>query len=141
MTIADRPGHPESTPPEPQDPGRPEGRRPPPSGAEVNAELGRELLRIHEESYGRGAERAHAIVSEDWVVVVLDGLELLPNEEFLVEKGKAETVTQVRTQYQLAIRSSFQAAVERATGRTVIGFASATSLGDERFAAEVFKLR
>jgi uncharacterized protein YbcI len=140
MTIGDRPGHPEGNRPEPEDPDQPEARRQPPSAAEVNAELGRELLRIHEESYGRGAERAHAIVSEDWVVVVLDGLELLPNEEFLVGRGKAETVTHMRTQYQLAIRSSFQAAVERATGRTVIGFASATSLGDERFAAEIFKL-
>jgi hypothetical protein len=43
----------------------------------------------------------------DWVVVLLDELELLPNEEVLVESGKADTVTQVRMQYQQAIQSSF----------------------------------
>ena len=47
---------------------------------------------------------------------------------------------QVRTQYQHAIRSSFSAAVERATGRTVVGFASTTSLEEPRFMAEVFRL-
>jgi uncharacterized protein YbcI len=76
----------------------------------------------------------------DWVVVLLDELELLPNEEVLVESGKADTVTQVRMQYQQAIQSSFRAAVERATGRTVIGFTSATSVEESRFVAEIFKL-
>ena len=47
---------------------------------------------------------------------------------------------EVRTRYQHAIRSSFSAAVERATGRTVVGFASTTSLEEPRFMAEVFRL-
>ena len=63
-----------------------------------------------------------------------------PNEKFLVDNGKQETVLQVRTQYQHAIRSSFSAAVERATGRTVIGFASTTSVEEPLFMAEVFRL-
>jgi hypothetical protein len=46
----------------------------------------------------------------------------------------------VRTQYQHAIRSSFSAAIERATGRTVVGFASTTSIEEPRFMAEVFRL-
>jgi uncharacterized protein YbcI len=74
------------------------------------------------------------------VVVVLDELELLPNEKFLVEHGKQETVVQVRTQYQHAIQASFRAAIERATGRTVVGFASTTSIEEPRFVAELFKL-
>jgi uncharacterized protein YbcI len=75
------------------------------------------------------------------VIVLFDDLELLPNERFLIEHGEAETVTRVRTQYQLAIQSSLRAAVERATGRTVIGFSNATSIEEPRFAAEVFRLR
>jgi uncharacterized protein YbcI len=82
-------------------------------------------------------DRAHV-----WVIVVLDDLQLLPNEKFLVESGRADTVIHIRAQYQHAIQSSFRAAVERATGRTVIGFASTTSVVKEpRFVAEVFKLR
>jgi uncharacterized protein YbcI len=106
----------------------------------VRDEVAREILRIHEESYGKGAAHAHAFLGEDYVVVVLDEIELLPNEKFLVEHGKHETVIHVRTQYQRAIQPSFRAAIERATGRTVVGFASTTSMDEPRFVAEIFKL-
>jgi uncharacterized protein YbcI len=124
----------------PKDPGSPGERREPPSAKEVSEEISREILRIYEESYGTGAASAEALMAEKWVIVVLDGLQLLPNEKFLVESGREDTVLQVRTQYQHAIRSSFSAAIERATGRTVVGFASTTSIEEPRFMAEVFRL-
>ncbi len=124
----------------PEDPGRPEDARQPPTRREVREEVAREILRIYEESYGTGAANAETLVGESWVIVVLDGLELLPNERFLVENGQQETVMEVRTRYQHAIRSNFSAAIERATGRTVIGFASTTSIEEPRFMAEIFKL-
>lgn len=102
--------------------------------------IAHDILRIHVESYGRGAAVAHATVVGDFVVVVLDDLVLLPNEEFLVENGKREAVTQVRRQYQAAIQTPFRAAVERAIGRKVIGFESTTSVEGPRFMVEVFKL-
>ena len=139
--IADRHGHEESPgEPGPADPEDPRRRRGPPTADQVRDELARDILRIHEESYGKGAQTPTAIVEGDWVIVILDGLELLPNERFLIENGKSDVVTRVRTQYQLAIQSSFRAAVERATGRRVVGFASATSVDEPRFAAEIFKL-
>ncbi len=124
----------------PEDPDRPEDAREPPSPQQVRDEIAREILRIYEESYGAGASRAEALVAESWVIVVLDGLELLPNERFMVEKGEQETILQVRSQYQQAIRSSFSAAIERATGRRVTGFASTTSVEEPAFMAEVFRL-
>jgi uncharacterized protein YbcI len=124
----------------PADPENADERRAPPSPEEVRNEISREILRIHEESYGNGAGNAHTHIGEDFVIVVLDDLELLPNEKFLVDHGKQETVLQVRTQYQHAIQASFRAAIERATGRTVVGFASTTSLDEPRFVAEIFKL-
>jgi uncharacterized protein YbcI len=141
IPIADQPQEPQGPGRGPEDPGDPGEARQPPTEQEVHDELAREILRIHEESYGRGAQRARTLMGKDFVVVILDDLELLPNEKFLIENGKAETVTQVRTQYQHAIRSSFSAAVERATGRTVVGFTSATSIDEPRFMAEIFKLR
>jgi uncharacterized protein YbcI len=135
--MVDRPEEPEAGAGGPEDPGG--ETRPPPTEQQVRDELAREILRIHEQSYGKGAGNAQAMVFGEWVVVVLGELELLPNEKFLVESGKADTVTQVRHQYQLAIQSSFRAAVERATGRTVVGFASTTSVEDH-FMAEIFKL-
>lgn len=124
----------------PQDPQSPGERREPPSTAEVEDEVSREILRIHEESYGNGATAAHTFVGNGYVVVVLDDPELLPNERFLLENGKHDTVAQVRSQYQQAIQASFRAAVERATGRRVIGFASTTSFDEHRFVAEIFRL-
>jgi uncharacterized protein YbcI len=124
----------------PQDPGGPEDARQPPSQQQVHDELAREIHRIHTESYGKGSGEATAMVFGDWAVVILGDLELLPNEKFLIENGKEDVVTQVRTQYQYAIRSSFTAAVERATGRTVVGFTSATSI-EPPFVTEIFKLR
>jgi uncharacterized protein YbcI len=136
VPIPDRPEDIEG----PADPERTEDRRGPPSTGEVRDEISREILRIHEESYGKGAGEAHTFVGNGFVVVVLDDLELLPNEKFLVEHGKYETVLQVRTQYQHAIQTSFRAAIERATGRTVTAFASTTSMDEPRFVAEIFKL-
>jgi uncharacterized protein YbcI len=146
VLIADRPessGGPEKRDVEksrgPADP-RPEEIRPPPTQAEIDEEIGREIMGILEESYGRGAENAQAIVTDGWVIVVLDGLELPPNEQFLVDRGNGEAVAHVRSQYQKAIQGTFRAAIERATGRRVIGFASTTSVEDPRFMAEIFKV-
>jgi uncharacterized protein YbcI len=136
VSISDRPEDTEG----PEDPGRASEQLEPPSAQEVQDEISREILRIHEESYGKGAGQAQAFVADDYVVVVLDDLELLPNEKFLIEHGKHETVVQVRTQYQHAIQASFRAAIERATGRTVVGFASTTCVDEPRFVAEIFRL-
>ena len=136
VSISDRSEHVEG----PADPEGAAERRGPPAAEEVRDEIAREILRLHEESYGKGAGRAHAFVGDDFVVAVLDELELLPNEKFLIDHGKHETVIQVRSQYQQAIQATFRAAIERATGRTVVGFASTTSLDEPRFAAEIFKL-
>jgi uncharacterized protein YbcI len=124
----------------PEDPGDPRDSGGPPSQQQVRDAIAREILRIHEEAYGRGAAKAEALVADQWVIVVLDGLELLPNETFLVESGRQDVVHQVRSQYQRAIQSSFSAAIERATGRRVIGFASTTSVEEPRFMTEIFRL-
>jgi uncharacterized protein YbcI len=124
----------------PRDPGDPDSRREPPTLEEIRDEIAREILRIYEESYGTCAAKAEALVAESWVIVVVDGFELLPNERFLVDNGEHDTVLQVRAHYQRAIQSSYSAAIERATGRRVIGFASTTSIVEPRFMAEVFRL-
>ena len=71
---------------------------------------------------------------------MLDELELLPEREVpgrAWQAGHGDTGTH---QYQHAIQASFSAAIERATGRSVIGFASTTSMDEPRFVAEIFKL-
>ena len=125
---------------EPLDPSPQRGEVQGPTDVQVADGIRRDILAIHRESYGRGADRAQAFVVDDTVIVLLDGLELLPNEEFLVENGKEEDVTNLRNQFQQTIEPTFRAAVERATGRRVIGFASHFALKETPFAVEIFRL-
>jgi uncharacterized protein YbcI len=136
VSISDRPDEIEG----PEDPQSPEDRRGPPSTEEIRHEISREIHRIHVESYGAGATTAHTLIGDDYVVVILDDPELLPNEKLLLENGDHDTVVRVRARYQQAIQASFRAAIERATGRSVIGFASTTNLDEATFVAEIFKL-
>lgn len=109
------------------------------STAEIERDLEVELLRIHEESYGRGAGSARVHYLDDTVICLMDDLELLPNESFLIQEGHGDGVIEVRGRYQQAIQATYSAAVERATGRRVLSFVSATKL-DPHWAIEVFRL-
>ena len=111
-----------------------------PTQRSVEDEICRDILAIHRDSYGRSAGDAQAHVMNDTVIVILDDLELLPNEEYLIEHGRADAVKDLREQFQQAIRPTFSAAVERATGRRVLGFASHAQLDEPRFAIEIFRL-
>jgi hypothetical protein len=77
---------------------------------------------------------------DDTVIVILDDLELLPNEEFMIEQGRSDAVKELRENFQQAIKSTFVAAVERATSRRVVGFASHAQLDGPRFSIEIFRL-
>jgi uncharacterized protein YbcI len=106
---------------------------------DLERQLADELLRVHLKTYGRGAASGHVYIHDDLVVCMLDDLELLPNEEFLVGNGHGEGVVDIRTRYQQAIETTFRAAVERIIGRRVISFASITKL-DPNYVVEIFRL-
>jgi uncharacterized protein YbcI len=110
-----------------------------PTPDEVQDALATELLRIHRDSYGTGAGAATAHFTDDAVIVFLDDLELQRSEEFMIGAGEGQSVLDVRNHYQQAIETTFRAAVERATGRRVVSFVSATKL-DPNYAVEVFRL-
>ena len=65
---------------------------------------------------------------------------VVQHEEFMIEHGQASAVRELREHFQQAIQSTFRAAVERATGRRVIGFASHVQLDEPWFAVEIFRL-
>jgi uncharacterized protein YbcI len=79
-------------------------------------------------------------LTDDVVYCLLDGIELLPNEEFMVDAGRGDAVVRIRLEYQQAIEATFRAAVERATGRRVVSFASVTKLSPH-YVVEIFRLR
>jgi uncharacterized protein YbcI len=98
-----------------------------------------DILQIHLETHGVGAKQARGdYFGDSTLVVFLEGLELLPNEKFLLSEDEGEAVMNARSRYQEAISDRFIAAVERATGRKVDTFTSMTNLDGNRFAAEIF---
>src|SRR5205085_7312584 len=106
---------------------------------DVEVAIATELVRILEDSYGTGAGFAKAYINDENVVVFFDDLKLQRSEEYLISAGEGKAVTDVRHHYQQAIETTFRAAVERATGRRVISFASITKL-DPNYAVEIFRL-
>jgi uncharacterized protein YbcI len=126
---------------EPADPNEPDARVAfSPSVEAMEAEICRGVLAIHIESYSRAPTNVRAHIWDDLVIVVLDGLELQPSEEFLVAEGNPDAVTATRNRFEEAISANFDAVVERATGRPVVGFTSQQHVSEPRFAIAVFRL-
>ena len=106
---------------------------------QIERQLGEELLAIHEQTYGKGARSARVYYLDDTIVCLLDEIELLPNEQFLLGQGHGDGVVAARRRHEQATRAVFISAVERATGRRVVSFVSATKLSPN-WAAEIFRL-
>jgi uncharacterized protein YbcI len=81
------------------------------------------LVALLKEFYGRGPTRAKAYYQDDLVVCVLRG-GFSRVEQTLLEGGRGTAVIQQRMEFQEIMRERFEAVIEQATGRKVIGFMS-----------------
>ena len=106
--------------------------------AQVESTISEEIAQIHHESYGHEVLAARTVWRDELVLTVLD-IELTPAERTLITNGRSEAVQQLRHEFQEAIGASFEAVVERATGRRVVAFASNTNI-DPAFVSELFRL-
>ncbi len=102
-------------------------------------EIAREVLKVHESSYGTGAEAVQVYLLDDLVIVLLDEVELSQSEKTMIVGGRPDIVLNMRSAFQTEIGSTFTAIVERATGRRVSGFLSNTCL-EPLFSIEIFRL-
>ena len=102
-------------------------------------QIAAEILAVHQNSYGVGASEVTAHLLDDMVVVMIDGLELTKLEKLLIENGNGQSVLDMRSSFQQAIKPTFSAIVERATGRRVRTFFSNTDLTD-LLSVEFFRL-
>ena len=107
--------------------------------ADPRGQIAGDVLKVHQDSYGTGADSVTVLIHHDAVIVLLDGLELSPAERTLRDGGYGETVSRMREDFQSAIGATFIAIVERATGRTVTSFLSNTSL-PALYSVEFFRL-
>ena len=81
------------------------------------------MVALLKEFYGRGPTRAKSYYEDDLVVCLLRG-GFSRVEQTLLEGGRGQTVIQQRMEFQDLMRSRFEAVIEDATGRRVIGFMS-----------------
>jgi uncharacterized protein YbcI len=81
------------------------------------------MVALLKEFYGRGPTRTKSYYEDDLVVCVLRG-GFSRVEQTLLEGGRGPAVIQQRMEFQELMRGRFEAVVERATGRRVIGFMS-----------------
>ncbi len=81
------------------------------------------LVGLLKEYYGKGPSQAKTYYEDDIVVCVLRG-GFTAVEQTLLEGGRGAAVIEQRMAFQDVMRQRFEAVVEHATGRRVIGFMS-----------------
>ena len=96
------------------------------------------LVGLLKEFYGRGPTRAKSYYEDDLVVCLLRG-GFSRVEQTLLEGGRGGSVISQRMEFQELMRERFEAVIERATGRRVIGFMSGNQQ-DPDIMCEVFIL-
>ncbi len=81
------------------------------------------MVGLLKEFYGRGPTRTKSYYEDDLVTCLLRG-GFSRVEQTLLEGGRGSSVIQQRMEFQEVMRERFEAVIERATGRRVIGFMS-----------------
>lgn len=81
------------------------------------------LVGLLKEYYGKGPTRAKTYYEDDIVVCLLRG-GFTAVEQTLLDGGRGAAVIEQRMAFQEVMRQRFEAVVEHATGRRVIGFMS-----------------
>lgn len=96
------------------------------------------LVALLKEFYGRGPTQAKSYYQDDLVVCLLRG-GYTQVEQTLRDGGRGTAVIEQRMQFQELMRERFEAVIETATGRRVIGFMSGNQQ-DPDLMCEVFVL-
>jgi uncharacterized protein YbcI len=105
---------------------------------DVRTEISDGIVALLKEFYGRGPERTKTYVTDDVVVCLLRG-GFTRVEQTLLDGGHGDDVIAQRMVFQQVMRRRFEAVVENATGREVIGFMSGNHQ-DPDMICEVFVL-
>lgn len=107
-------------------------------GRSINAEVSNAMVGLKKEYYGRGPTKAKTYVNDNFVFCVLEG-GLTRNEETLLAAGEHQLVRQFRLRFQEVMAEPVLEAMERITGRKVIGYHSQIVFEPE-FCFEIFVL-
>lgn len=104
----------------------------------IRAQISNAMVGLKKEFYGKGPTKAKTFLNDQYVFCVLEG-GLTRNEETLIARGEENLVRQYRLRFQEAMTEPTTEAIQRITGRKVIGYHSQILFGPER-AFEIFVL-
>jgi uncharacterized protein YbcI len=107
-------------------------------GQSLRAAISNAMVGLKKHFYGRGPSKARTFFNENYVFCVLEG-GLTRNEQTLLEAGEAELVRAYRLRFQEVMTKPTTEAIERLTGRKVLGYHSQIVFDPER-AFEIFVL-
>jgi uncharacterized protein YbcI len=104
----------------------------------VRLAISNALVTIKKQLYGKGPVKAKTYLNDNYVFSVLEG-GLTRNEETLLEAGEHRLVREYRLRFQETVAKTITAAIEEATGRTVLAYHSQIVFEPERM-FEIFVL-
>lgn len=104
----------------------------------LSAEISNAIVHLLSRHYGRGPTKAKTYLFDNYVFCVLQNV-LTTSEETLIQAGKHDLVRKSRIAFQDVLADEFKAAVEKATGRRVVGYHSQV-IFDPNMGFEVFVL-
>jgi uncharacterized protein YbcI len=87
------------------------------------AEISNAMVGLKKEFYGKGPTKAKTYINDNYVFCVMQG-GITRNEETLLAAGQAHLVREFRLRFQEAMADATMEAIERLTGRKVIGYHS-----------------
>ena len=93
------------------------------SGPSMTAEISNAMVGLKKKFYGRGPTAAKSFINDNYVFCVLDG-GLTQNEKTLLDAGEERLVRSYRLRFQEVMTEPTTEAVERITGRKVLGYHS-----------------
>jgi uncharacterized protein YbcI len=114
------------------------GNDAPLEGRDLTEAISAEMVDLYTRFYGHDRTSARTFINEDVVVCVLEDI-LSVREAELVADGSNKQVIDGRVAFQTDTEDEFTEAVERLTGRAVVGFLSANQTSPE-IASELFFL-
>src|SRR5829696_7641967 len=110
----------------------------PDRGSSIRSEISNAMVGLKKEFYGKGPTKAKTFLNDNYVFCVMEG-GLTRKAETLIERGHKDLVRTYRLRFQEAMEGPTVEAIQRITGRNVIGYHSQIVFDPER-AFEIFVL-
>src|SRR6185437_5745222 len=93
------------------------------AAGDIRHDISNAMESLKKEFYGKGPVKAKTYLNDNYVFCAMEG-GLTRNEETLLAAGHDEVVRGYRLTFQEAVTSTATSAIERITGRRVIGYHS-----------------